>query len=485
MASCSAPQVNPSTSTEVDVDDTKEKRPKRKVAIIFGYVGERYCGLQWNHDPTNPTIEEELMHALHRAGFIADENMGTDMMQKLGWERASRTDKGVHALKNLISVKLMLPLGLKGPVIEVTDPPKRRNITNVEEETEAWKEAVKLVNAQLPTDIHVYSIVPVTRSFNGYQMCHERTYEYFLPTFALMSADEYRELMPLSVAPIYPTAEDLEEDDREYEAIVTASESAPGDEDAPARRPAKKRRHEGADDATGSEKMMTFRTIPDAAMRKLSSYRITAENLAHARRLFSGFVGTLRYHNFTPKGRSSDPSTIRFIKSVTVDDPIVVTPGSDELLAKNYRMPEVYDPHGLEWVRIELVGQSFMLNQIRKMIGAVSTIMICGLDDSYLAELMDKQVSRGIPMAPANGLFLSNLDFTMYNLRLNRIQVEGDNGRGKQGVHMEDCSAEEVSAVRRRIVDVIARREMREHVTGRWIRSARHVVQLAWHKEMN
>ena len=49
-------------------------------------------------------------------------------MQKLGWERASRTDKGVHALKNLISVRLM-----------VSDMEK----------------AVNDVNLQLPDDIHV------------------------------------------------------------------------------------------------------------------------------------------------------------------------------------------------------------------------------------------------------------------------------------------------------------------------------------------
>lgn len=454
--------INPLLDTSVD------KRPKRKVAIVFGYVGVRYCGLQWNHDPANPTVEERLLNALHGAGFITDDNMGKDVMQKLGWERASRTDKGVHALKNLISVRIMLPPPVAG-----------------ETEERMWDRAAAMVNAKLPSDIHVYQIVTVTRSFNAYQMCHGRKYEYFLPTFALMNAAEYAKYLPAAVAPMHPTEEDMEADDKAYESVLEAALSssvdAPADgSDEPERRKPKKRRFDGPDE-TGFERMMTYRTVPSDVMSTLSSYRISAENLARARGLFAKYVGTLRFHNFTPKGRSSDPSTIRYLTSVTVDDPEVVIPGADEELAQGYVIPSSYRPHGMEWVRIELEGQSFMLNQIRKMIGAVSSIMISELPDSYLTDvLLNKDVQRGIPMAPANGLFLSHLDFTKYNLRLDRIQTEGRNGAGKEGVYMDAVNVEEVAALRKRILHVIARMEMRDNITGRWMRSERHVLSLAW-----
>ena len=42
------------------------------------------------------TVEEALEAAIHRAGGIADDNMGT--LQKVSWSRAGRTDKGVHAI---------------------------------------------------------------------------------------------------------------------------------------------------------------------------------------------------------------------------------------------------------------------------------------------------------------------------------------------------------------------------------------------------
>ncbi|CUG89520.1 pseudouridylate synthase, putative [Bodo saltans] len=470
----SAPTLADSAETVAAAETAaSDKRPKRKVAIVFGYVGVRYCGLQWNHDPTNPTVEEKMLHALHAAGFISDENMGKDVMQKLGWERSSRTDKGVHALKNLISLRIMVP------------PPLPAG-SEVETDEAMWARAASMINEKLPSDIHVYQIVTVTRSFNAYQLCHGRKYEYFLPTFALMNAAEYQEFLPLTVAPVQPTEEDMEADDREYDALLAAASSSSGtqavdgESDEPERRKSKKRRFEGADE-TGMERLMTYRTIPNEAMAKLSSYRISTENLARARSLFSRYVGTLRYHNFTPKGRSSDPSTIRYITSVTVDEPQIVAPGADDDLAQGYVMPLCYRPHGMEWVRIELEGQSFMLNQIRKMIGAVSSIMLSGLPDSYLTDvLLAKEVQRGVPMAPANGLFLSHLDYTKYNLRLDRIQTEGRNGAGKEGVYMDDVNADEVAALRKRVVDVIARMEMRDNITGRWMRSERHVLHLAW-----
>ena len=47
---------------------------KRKVVVLFGYVGAGYQGMQRN--PGARTIEDELERALHAAGCISDENMG-------------------------------------------------------------------------------------------------------------------------------------------------------------------------------------------------------------------------------------------------------------------------------------------------------------------------------------------------------------------------------------------------------------------------
>ena len=47
---------------------------KRKVIVLFGYVGAGYQGMQRN--PGARTIEDELERAFYAAGCISDENMG-------------------------------------------------------------------------------------------------------------------------------------------------------------------------------------------------------------------------------------------------------------------------------------------------------------------------------------------------------------------------------------------------------------------------
>ena len=80
----------------------KIKLPKRKYAIIHGYFGQDYSGNTKN--PGVHTVEEELENALYKEKFISECNYGK--LTKIDWMRASRTDKGVSAIMNVVSVKL-------------------------------------------------------------------------------------------------------------------------------------------------------------------------------------------------------------------------------------------------------------------------------------------------------------------------------------------------------------------------------------------
>eukprot|EP00796_Vickermania_ingenoplastis_P006375 gene6375-4600_t len=217
----------------------------------------------------------------------------------------------------------------------------------------------------------------------------------------------------------------------------------------------------------------------------IDAHCITPAHLGHIRSLFHLYEGTYCYHNFTPGGRSTDASCHRFMRSITVSDPIIWRP-DDPLLeaaieqwcpsrfyAPDEGVVEAYDdamravhtaaagaagatpsaspsaggsssltpeeeavlrerlrqhirtvyPDGMEVVRIELDGQSFMLNQIRKMIGAVVCMSAAGLAAEFLTQsLLRKGVHLPVPMVPANGLLLSYMDFSGYGKRLDRIQ---------------------------------------------------------------
>ncbi|CAN6463286.1 unnamed protein product [Victoria cruziana] len=133
---------------------------KKKVVMRVGYVGTEYRGLQLQRDTGAPTIEGELEAAIFKAGGILDTNYGN--LYKIAWARSSRTDKGVHSLATMVSFKMEIP-------------------------DDAWENdplGIRLtncVNHYLPSTIKVFGILPSTRSFDARRECVIRKYAYLIP----------------------------------------------------------------------------------------------------------------------------------------------------------------------------------------------------------------------------------------------------------------------------------------------------------------
>ncbi|XP_012268603.2 pseudouridylate synthase 1 homolog isoform X3 [Athalia rosae] len=130
--------------------DSSDRVKKRKVAILLGYLGKNYFGMQRN--PGMKTIEEDLIQALLKAKLINDEAF--EIIQTIQFQRAARTDKGVSAARQVVSLKL----------------PEHGNKDDI--------------NSFLPDEIRVFGIKRVTKGFNSKTKCDARTYEYIVPTFA-------------------------------------------------------------------------------------------------------------------------------------------------------------------------------------------------------------------------------------------------------------------------------------------------------------
>lgn len=141
----------PFSAEEIAAED---RRPKRKVAVLIGYAGTGYKGMQMNHD--EKTIEGDLFAAFVAAGAIAKTN--ADDPKKSSFVRCARTDKGVHAAGNIISLKL---------IIEEPD-------------------IVEKINQNLPEQIRVWGLQRTNNAFNCYQACDSRWYEYLLPSYTLL-----------------------------------------------------------------------------------------------------------------------------------------------------------------------------------------------------------------------------------------------------------------------------------------------------------
>lgn len=416
--------------------EAEERRPKRKVAVMIGYSGTGYKGMQI--DNKQKTIEGDLFNAFVAAGAISKAN-ATDP-KKSSLVRCARTDKGVHAAGNVVSLKL---------IIEEDD-------------------IVDKINANLSEQIRVWGIQRTVGSFSCYQACDSRWYEYLIPTHAFLpphpssymgkKLEEYAEKendmegyrqRQSEVADFWPGVEEksikpiLESLDDSIKSLVEESLYSQDYTDAwPGADPVVDAVHEkenGTDKAAPTEDSSStpaevkdaieiikknepnitldastdgtkalpagvvnqpaleeaIKALKKAYLEAKKAYRISPERQERVQAALNNYLGTRRYHNYTVHKKYSDKSAQRYIKSFKVaPKPIII--------------------NDTEWLSLKVHGQSFMMHQIRKMVGMASLAVRCGTDLKTMEESFENHVVR-IPKAPGLGLLLERPVFDSYN----------------------------------------------------------------------
>ncbi|NXF93584.1 PUS3 synthase, partial [Eubucco bourcierii] len=150
---------------------------RRRVALKIAYLGWGYQGFASQENTTN-TIEEKLFEALKKTRLVDDR-------QTSNYHRCGRTDKGVSAFGQVISLDLRSNLS-EG---------KQLNGHGGEGEEEELR-YTHILNRVLPADIRVLAWAPVGPDFSARFSCLQRTYRYFFPCagldVALMNAAAQR-----------------------------------------------------------------------------------------------------------------------------------------------------------------------------------------------------------------------------------------------------------------------------------------------------
>ncbi|EKX72069.1 tRNA pseudouridine synthase A, putative [Theileria equi strain WA] len=157
---------------------TKEFEGLDKVMIDFSYVGRDLHGLAYQKD--EDTVEGRLFDALDKVNMLKD-------LVSSRYERAARTDKGVHALHNYCSFfvdpgfVLSLPDHLHRfyeflkPSLVKFETDEERNLfrqTRISGMT-------RPINKHLPKYIRVNSIAIVPPNFSARGDCTYRIYKYY------------------------------------------------------------------------------------------------------------------------------------------------------------------------------------------------------------------------------------------------------------------------------------------------------------------
>ena len=214
-------------------------------------------------NPGTVSVESVLERALFLCGGIDASNFGN--LHKIGWSRAGRTDKGVHAVANCVSMKLCVPVGKS-----------------------AETEFLANLNSFLPSDIRVVALTKTTKHFNAKVFCCNRRYHYLLPTYVLSDITSVNEKL-LSVL--------------EKRVAVDGSTD-----------------HENSEfpKYLNPEELSTVRL-------DLTPFRVDASTLSFFREVLTKFRGTQKYHNFTSEKNSSDASASRYIIDVQCSDPMILS----------------------------------------------------------------------------------------------------------------------------------------------------------------
>lgn len=425
----------------------EERRPKKKVAVMIGYAGTGYRGMQLAHD--QKTIEGDLFQAFVKAGAISKNN--ADDPKKSSFVRCARTDKGVHAAGNVISLKLI-----------------------VEDE-----DIVQRINDALVPQIRVWGYVRTNNSFSAYQMVDSRIYEYLIPSHSFLpphpssfmgqkceswakKKDDYdnwkgrqeevegywEKVDEEMIKPILAEYDDhtrsvlekalfLEGEDPEAQDQTKSGQNGEGPQaDQTDESSEKRQEYKPVRSPAISEGSKRIRA---AYLKAKRAYRIPAQRLARIKETLQLFVGTRNYHNFTVQKTFKDPSSMRVIKSFVANpEPILI--------------------NGTEWLSLKVHGQSFMMHQIRKMVGMVALIVRSGCDPQRLVQSFGAQ-PISIPKAPSLGLLLERPVFDSYNKR-----AKGDFGRDPVG--FEPYKAEMEEFKQREIYERMYRDEESENVFG-------------------
>lgn len=299
---------------------------KRKVVLLVGYNGAAFHGLQWNND--THTIERTVLSELLNCGLVTALN--AEDPQKVDLKSASRTDRGVHASFNVLTVKI------------------------TEEPTESVFN--KLKEALAPHAIHLYRMIKVPRRFIAHKSARSRIYSYTVPTAVLRTADLKEEARQLAAGDGREIDLGLRTDSASsIECENNGAERTDGSE-AENNTAAPTKNHEReycAKTIIEAYKNGTTRPLGKNKETKLSAGLSNAGSSEKARdeavRAFTdavkAYIGTHNFKNFTVTKATGGP--VRYIRSVDVGTPFI--------------------KDGVEYIEVVIHGQSFLLHQIRKM----------------------------------------------------------------------------------------------------------------------
>lgn len=197
------------------------------------------------------------------------------------------------------------------------------------------------------------------------------------------------------------------------------------------------------DARTYSYMMPSFALCPISEVTK-ESYRATEDVIKLFNSTLKGYEGTHVFHNFTSGKKFKDDSSARVIRYISCSEPFYP-----------------FNQREIEFVVVRIKGQSFMMHQIRKMIGLAIAVVKGFATEDHIKRSMEEPY-MDIPKAPGLGLMLEEVHFDRYNKRY-----------GGDGQHSPIEWNDENDAIEQfkdeKIYPIVVETEMREKSMLQWL----------------
>uniref|UniRef100_A0A0D6QW55 Pseudouridine synthase I TruA alpha/beta domain-containing protein n=2 Tax=Araucaria cunninghamii TaxID=56994 RepID=A0A0D6QW55_ARACU len=480
------------------------KPKRRKIAILVAYCGVGYQGMQRN--PGAKTIEGDLEEALFKAGAISQDMYGHPRM--VDWMRSARTDKGVSAVGQVVSGRFIIdPPGLVERVnshlpeqirvlaykrvtpsfsakkfcdrrryeyvlpVFALDPAAHRDRESVLasagkegalakclECSERGRKVVGIMGKQNENgnkvDLNNRTVSENEtneRALENHDMIvvdavsndkmSEKTLEHHSTIFVSALNDRTLESHGQTRN---PSSEELDTGEsglvRETDDFVHGAKSPNG----------KSNHLEAAMSDFGFDKDALLKECePEEVSVGQSDGEAVNRTFSYGEkererfnRILKKFVGTHNFHNLTTRTKAEDPSANRYILSFEASD--------------------VHTIDGMDFVRCTVVGQSFMLHQIRKMMGLAVAVMRGCAPESIIDTSLRKDVHMNVPTAPELGLFLDESFFPAYNQKWQATHEE---------ISLKGFEQQILEFKQKYIYKHIASTEVKDGVVALWLHS--------------
>ncbi|KAF7456811.1 tRNA pseudouridine synthase family protein [Cryptosporidium felis] len=410
--------------------------------------GEKDGEQRADREERNGHLEEEEVSAR------GQEN-GGGLLRRLRWSRVGRTDKGVHSACQVASfrAKIRVTKELKS-ILEGKESNEnvRQSCERLERERRLLNETegekpqssgnpllctksvsedenpllfldellildhiVSRLNSLLKDrKIQVFKIFRVTKNFDARTDCSRRRYEYLMPEFLLspakISNDGLREELLAASQEKYQQglmeSKNHQGKRRKRESTLRTGSDCPGSEDEETAEKEERvkvfEQHQlnrMNNYGLGNDFRLVDYDIRDYSESDRRRFKLSSRDLEEFQAILTEYIGTHSFHNFTSKSTFTDPTSWRHIEEISV-----------------CKVPVGQEGGGVPLVKIVILGQSFLLHQIRKMVALAieifrgtapkNAIRLCFLPDKF-----------SIHLAPSQGLLLDRVFYNAYNTK--------------------------------------------------------------------